>query len=131
MHRMSRVFTFAVISVSLAVAVLAQQTPALNVNMGLWEVATAFNVGGEMPAIDTSKMTPEQKARMEAAMQGMMGQHTTTSKSCETREKFNKTTFFENDSPNTKCTQTLTTNTRSTLDLAVVCTGEHPQTNQL
>ena len=131
MRRMSRVFTVAVVSVSIAVVAVAQQTPALNVNMGLWELTSAINIGGDRPAMDTSKMTPEQKARMEAAMQGMMGQHTSTTKSCITKDKFNKTTFFENEDPNTTCTQTLSTNTRSTLDVTVVCTGARPQTNQL
>ncbi len=42
-------------------AVAFAQAPALNIRMGLWEMTSTTNVGGEMPGIDTSKMTPEQK----------------------------------------------------------------------
>src|SRR5438876_2644021 len=40
-------------------AVLLAQAPALNVKMGLWEITTTAKVGGQPPAIDTGKMTPE------------------------------------------------------------------------
>jgi uncharacterized protein DUF3617 len=113
-------------------AVLGAQKPALNVNMGLWEITTISNVGGQAPAFDTSKMTPEQKARMEAAMQKMMGEHTTVAKTCMTKEKFDKSNFMNpKDEPGTVCKETITTNTATTLDGNEVCTGEHAKTMQM
>ena len=48
-------------------AVLVAQTPALDVKLGLWENTIVTNMGGP-PPIDTSKMSPEQPAKMAEAM---------------------------------------------------------------
>jgi len=111
-------------------AAAAAQTPALNVQMGLWEISTTTDVGGQMPGVDTSKMTPEQKARVDAAMKGMMGSHTSVNKTCMTKEKFNQSNFMA-DQPGDMCHQTITTNTRTSLEGSVTCTGEHPMTGQI
>ncbi len=109
-------------------ALLAAQAPNLDVKMGLWEVTTVSSSAGT-PQIDTSKMTPEQAARVQAAMRGRAaGQpqaHVT--KTCMTKEKFAKGAFASNDNPN--CTQKITANTRSSMDATVVCTGEQPSTS--
>ena len=108
-------------------AVLLAQAPALNVKMGLWEITTTAKVGGQPPAIDTSKMTPERKAQMEAAMQKMMGDRSSVAKTCVTREKFEKSNFLgSNDDPG--CKRTITTNTATALDGTEVCTGERART---
>jgi hypothetical protein len=120
----------ATLSLSLSAIALAQ-APVLDVKMGLWELSSTVNLGGEMPMIDTSKMTPEQKAQMDAAMKSMMGAHTNTQKTCVTREKFNKSAFMMDDQPGTTCKQTVSTNTRSVLDAKVVCTGERAMTMQM
>jgi hypothetical protein len=120
----------ATLSLSLSAIALAQ-APVLDVQMGLWELSSTVNLGGEMPMIDTSKMTPEQKAQMDAAMKSMMGAHTNTQKTCVTREKFNKSAFMMDDQPGTTCKQTVSTNTRSVLDAKVVCTGERAMTMQM
>jgi ribosomal silencing factor RsfS len=120
----------ATLSLSLSAIALAQ-APVLDVKMGLWEIASTMNIGGQMPGMDTSKMTPEQKAQMDAAMKSMMAAHTTTQKTCVTREKFNKSNFMMDDQPGMTCKQTVMTNTRSTLDAKVVCTGERGMTMQM
>ena len=112
-------------------ATLVAQTPALDVKMGLWEISSTTEIGGQMPSYDTSKMTPEQKARMDAAMKEMMGTHTNVNKSCMTREKFEKQSFMTTGNEKDNCKQTITANTRSTLDASVVCTGEHPMQGQM
>jgi hypothetical protein len=118
-----RVFAASIVASS-AAAVARAQAPALNVNMGLWEITAVTKIGGRMP-VDTSKLTPEQKARMEAAMQQMAGtSHTHVNKTCMTREKFNSKNFLVDQTGNKDCKQTLTTNTPTTLDADVVCTGE-------
>ena len=110
-------------------AVLIAQAPALNVKMGLWEITTIAKVRGQPPAIDTSKMTPELKAQMEAAMQKMMGDRSSVAKTCVTKEKFEKSNFLDSkDEPASTCKRTMTTNTATTLDGTEICTGERART---
>ena len=69
-------------------AVAVAQAPALDVKMGLWELTSVSEVGGQMPGYDTSKMTADQKAKMDEAMKAIMGKHTSTDTTCMTKEKF-------------------------------------------
>jgi len=132
MTRFARSLTTACVSACLTAVVLAQ-APALNVKMGLWEVSSTSEMGGQMPGVDTSKMTPEQKAQMDAAMAGamknMMAPHTTVQKTCMTKEKFDKGSFMT-DQPGMTCKQTYTTNTHTAMDANMVCTGERAMTGQ-
>jgi uncharacterized protein DUF3617 len=128
MKAVSRWYVAAALSLFVTTVILAQ-TPALDVKMGLWEVTTAVDINGQMPGVDTSKMTPEQKARMEAAMQGLTGAHAV--KSCMTKEKFDRSNFMTMDQPGMTCKQTITTNTRTTLEASVVCTGAGSRTSQI
>ncbi len=118
----------AAMAVSLA-AVLIAQAPALDVRMGLWEVSTTTQVGGQMPDVDTSKMTPEQKARVEEMMKGVMSGRTNVTKTCMTREKLEKQSFMDSDRHN--CKQTMNTNTHTVLDSTVTCTGENAMTAEM
>jgi Protein of unknown function (DUF3617) len=130
MTTVHRVVVSTLFSASLA-AVAFAQAPALNVKMGLWEITSVTDIGGQMPGIDTSKMTPEQKQRMEAAMKGMMGPHSNVTKTCMTKEKFNKSNFMTGGDGDQTCKQTLSTNTPTTLDANVVCTGERAMSGQM
>jgi hypothetical protein len=130
MNNISRWFAAAAASLSLS-AIAVAQTPALDVKMGLWEITSTSDIGGQMPAIDTSKMTPAQKARMEAAMKGLTGAHSAVTKSCMTKEKFNRSNFMTDDDSGTTCQQTISTNTRTSLDANVVCTGKQTRTSQM
>jgi hypothetical protein len=125
-----RRFGFALLSLSLT-AVVAAQKPALNVKMGLWEITATTDIGGQMPGMDTSKMTPQQKAQMEAAMKGMMGAHPTVTKTCMTQEKFDKSDFMMTDQPGMTCKQTFSKNTSTALDGTVTCTGTRSMTGQM
>jgi hypothetical protein len=120
--RMS-LFAGAVVS-SVCVSVVLAQTPVLDVRMGLWEMTNTTNIGGQMPGMDMSKMTPEQRAQMEAAMKNMMGAHTTVTKTCVTKEKFDKGNFMSSDE---KCKATITTNTQSVLEMKQSCPNEQSQ----
>jgi len=125
-HWIAIALSTAVIPVVLAAA----DTPALNVRLGLWETTSTTNVGGHMPAVDTSKLTPEQKARMDAMMKQMMGSHTNTTRSCLTRERLERGTLTdEQNQPG--CKTTITKNTSTTLEANEVCTGENARTIQL
>jgi hypothetical protein len=122
----------AVLLAGMTGAVALAQKPVLNVKMGLWELTSMTQVGGQMPAIDTSKMTPEQKAQFEAAMKSaVLGAHTNVTKSCITKEKFDKANFMMTDKDAETCKQTVSTNTPTSLDAAIACTGEHPRTGEV
>ena len=129
MKRGARLLALAAVAALGGVA--AAQAPALNVQMGLWEISSTTDLGGQMPGVDTTKMTPEQKARVEAAMKGMMGPRTSVNKSCVTKEKFDQSNFMTQDQPGDTCHQAITTNTRTSLEGTVTCTGEHPMSGQI
>jgi hypothetical protein len=116
-------------SVTAILLAQAPVVPNLDVKMGLWEMTSSAQVGGEMP-IDTSKMTPQQKTQMEAAMKSMMAPHTNVEKSCMTKDKFAKEGFMPQDS-GMNCKQSVTTNTKTTLEGSVKCTGERAMTGQI
>src|SRR5437879_2009920 len=84
---------------------VAAQAPMLDVRMGLWEVTSTTDIGGQLPPIDTSKMTPEQKAQFDAVVNGIMGAHSTVTKTCMTKEKMNRSAFL--DDSNKTCKQTV------------------------
>ena len=108
----------------LTAVVLAQTPPrpALDMRMGLWEVTNTVDFGGQVPGVDTSKMTPQQQAQMAAAMRGMMTPRTTVTKSCFTRDDFDRKNFLASDERN--CKQVFTTNTKTLLEGTVACTGD-------
>jgi hypothetical protein len=115
----------------LMAVVLAQtpQAPVLDVRMGLWEMTNTIDFGGQMPGMDTSKMTPQQQAQMAAAMRGMMTPRTNTVKSCITREDFDRKNFISEQDKN--CKQTFTKNTKTLLEGTIACTGERAMSGTL
>ncbi len=108
-------------------AILAAQPPMMDVKMGLWEITTKTNMGGAMPTMpkiseeDMAKMPPAQRAQIEAMMKNMAGAPMVT-KTCMTKEKYDKNSFMQ-QRPNQNCTQTITNNTRTSMDATIVCTA--------
>ena len=109
---------------------LAAQAPALDVKLGLWETTVVTDMGG-VPPVDTSKMPPEQAAKIAAAMKGMMGPQTVVEKSCLTKEDLAKDSFMMPENSRMKCTRTITSNARSTFDAEFKCTGDSEMTGQM
>lgn len=113
-----------VISVA-AAGLAAAQSPNLDVKLGLWEITTVTK-GAGMPAMDTSKMPPEARARVEAMMKAR-GAHAGTphtTRNCVTKEKLQKNTMFDSDQVRESCKRTVITNTRSVVEMKVECTDE-------
>src|SRR3982751_1556567 len=79
MHRTRAVIS--IVAVLGLTRVLVAQAPALNLKPGLWENTITTSIGG-MPPVDTSKMPPEQAARIAEAMKAMSGDKATTTKDC-------------------------------------------------
>src|SRR5262249_50766038 len=121
-----RTITVALCATIGAVSLSHAADPAFNVKPGLWEVTTAGNLSGAppIPPEALAKMTPEQRAQMEAAMQAAMSRNKQprTSKSCITQQQLDKgPTFGPHDK---SCTQTVVSRTPSLIETRVECTGE-------
>lgn len=119
-----------------APALFAQEkiTP-LNVKTGLWQSTTTIAVTGSMgiPPEMEAKLTPEQRARMEAAQkQSGTGQpHTTTHKGCIKEEDLTRDPFApgKNDAE-MKCSENLIRSTSSDADVDVTCKDPRGNTSE-
>jgi hypothetical protein len=103
----------------------ADKITPLNIKEGLWEMTMTHSMTG-MPAAaippDTlAKMTPEQRARMEAAMKqsGIGGTATDVRKECITKEKLEKHSAFSDNRK--ECTRTVLNSTGSKLEMKIHC----------
>lgn len=105
-----------------ATAVLAAQRSPLNLRAGLWEMTLQLDLGASVPGVDTSKMTPEQRARMEAIMRGQGAAKPTVTQSCVTKEDLEQNRL-QQDPPNSSCKTTVTRATGTVVDLTQTCTG--------
>jgi hypothetical protein len=117
---------------ALAVAfALALPGPAaaqkLDVKMGLWEATTLVQMSGT-PPVDTSKLTPEQRTQMEAAMAASMkaAAKPHTFKQCLTKEKMAKGAIFQQHNDN--CTQTVLADTTTELGVKFTCKANDGET---
>ncbi|HWZ34013.1 MAG TPA: DUF3617 family protein [Bryobacteraceae bacterium] len=101
------------------------QTPNIDVRLGLWETTSVTQSAG-MPQIDTSKMTPEVRQRVEESMKarGAKGPTTRTTRECMTKDKIEKNTMFNPQQMQASCKRTIVTNTRSVVEVKVECANE-------
>jgi hypothetical protein len=102
----------------------ADKIQPLNVKPGLWETTTMVTRSGEMPipAEFLARMTPEQRAKLEARMKANSAQNTQTHtyKTCETKEKLQKTPFADAK----ECSLTIVSSTSSKAELRMSCQAE-------
>ncbi|HEX7958471.1 MAG TPA: DUF3617 domain-containing protein [Terriglobales bacterium] len=95
----------------------------MNVKPGLWETTTTITVAGEMPipAEVLNRLTPEQRARMEARMKANSNGHTNTDthKSCVTKEDVENQRLHLGD--NSGCTQTILSSTSTSAKANISC----------
>lgn len=129
MSNQKRIMTVGLGMVGGAVALWVHAaTPALNVKLGLWETRAEAKMSGDMSGMisdaQMQNMTPEQKARMQAAMQQAMAemQKPHYAKVCMTAEKLAKG-FDMGDERDSSCKSTIITNTGSQYESHVVCSG--------
>jgi hypothetical protein len=137
MPRITRTATIAGVAAAAflhAAALRAQQT--LNVKLGLWE-ATSTSQSNGAPPIDTSKMTPEQRARVEAMMAARGGGRGAPSaprvqKTCMTKEKLEKESFQVSgagQAPSPSCNRTITSSTSTLQEVHIECSGPPKRTS--
>ena len=102
----------------------ADAVQPLDVKPGLWETTTTTEMGGmpPMPADVLAKMTPEQRAKMEAAMKARaaQGAKTTTRRTCWTKEELSKPLTFGDDDKS--CQRTIISSSRSKQEGHLECT---------
>ena len=94
----------------------------LNVKTGQWETTVTGQMTGmpPIPAEALNKMTPEQRARIEAAM-GARGAKPMRSKNCITKESLDKALNMGSDESMKACTRTLTTSTSGKQEIHMEC----------
>jgi len=117
--RMKSLVTLMVLS---TLAIAQDKITPLDVKMGLWESTHQNNVSGvTLPADMMARLTPEQRAKMEAMIASRQGEgpKTTVSKSCVTREKLDKEYTFSEDRE--ECTRTVLNSTPTKLEVKLVC----------
>jgi len=103
----------------------ADDLKPLDVKLGLWETTSTSQTSG-MPPVNIppdalARMTPDQRAKVEAMMKGQGSPRTTTAKSCMTAEKMKRSEMFYEQK---QCTKTVVTSTGSKLELRMHCTME-------
>ena len=102
----------------------ADELKPLDVKLGLWETTSSVQTSG-MPPVNIppdalARMTPDQRAKVEAMMKGQGSPRTSTVKSCMTPEKMKRSEFYEQK----QCTKTVVTSTGSRLEMRMHCTME-------
>src|SRR5262249_9492942 len=102
----------------------ANKLQPLNVKLGLWENTTTISSSGALgiPPEKLAKMSPEQRARVEAALKARSGQsaHTNTYKSCLTKDQLQKTPFADKQN----CAETLISSSAKEAEVSFECTME-------
>ena len=97
----------------------------LNVKPGLWETTMTNEMSGmpPMPAEALARLTPEQRAKIEAAMKARaaQGAKTTVHKNCITKEQLAKPLKFGDESEK-NCKYTFVTSSGSKQEIHVECT---------
>ena len=126
----TRTITSSILAVGLTTVLMAQAS-ALDVKLGLWENTVVSSVGMAVPQIDTSKMPPEQAAKIAEAMKGLMGDQPVVQKNCLTKEDLAKDSFMMPEDSTRTCTRTITTNTRTAFAASIDCTGERAMKGQI
>ena len=120
--RRALISSFAIVGLG---GILAAQAPVLDLKFGLWENTVVTNIGGA-PPVDTSKMSPEQAAKIAEAMKGLAGDRTMTEKTCVKKEDLEKDSFMLPQDANTTCLRTAGTNTKAAYIADITCTGDRP-----
>ncbi len=121
---------------ALALASLAASAAEpLNVKPGLWEMSTTTaDAGAMIPPALLAQMSPEQRARIEAAtkQQSAGGSHTHSSKSCVTKEDLNRGKFEAGKDEDAKnCQYRIVTQTATHMQSSFQCTGDEARSGEM
>jgi hypothetical protein len=114
------------VALALVALPLVSHAETMDIKTGAWEVTTSTAMSGmPIPKEAMAKMSPEQRARMEASMAARAGAGKPhISRSCVTREDIDRGQLTRGDEPNCK-RKVITQNARH-LEMEQVCTGPEP-----
>lgn len=114
---------FAVAAVALAPLSHAE---GFNIRTGAWEVTMASSVSGmPVPKDALSRMPPEQRAKIEAAMAARAGKtNASTSTTCVTKEDLERGQLMKSD--DARCTRKVIAQMASRYEMEETCTGPEP-----
>lgn len=115
-----------VLGILCAAALWAADTvQPLDVKLGLWETTVTHESSGAppIPPEVLAKISPEQRAKMEAMWKARQAQgpQTETRKSCLTKEQLNKAAWLD-DTKDENCTKTVVSSTPRHLEAKLECT---------
>jgi len=110
-------------AVSTATTKTMHAAMSLHVTPGLWEITVTPNMKGELPisSEELAQIPPERRAKMMAAMRGILGTPHKM-RECMTTEKLNNGFTIGHDS--STCTQTVVTNTANAMEVQQKCSGD-------
>lgn len=107
-------------------AAAAAAADKLNVKTGLWEIRTESTIGGipPLPKEVLDKMTPQQRAEMEAAFkhEAAQGPQVDVDRECITQRDLDQP-FDSSEAED--CKHAIVTTTRTTQELRLTCQGQH------
>jgi hypothetical protein len=129
MHRVIAGLSIACIGAALLAGAAESAKPSdpikLNIKLGLWEIATQANISGAPPIPEDAlaKMSPEQRARMQAAIESSMAEvaKPRLAKHCVTQEKVAQGFNLDRHHDSTTCQKKFVTNTSTELQLSETC----------
>jgi len=120
---------FVLCALAAAALVEAAEYTKPNIKPGLWQVTVTPKMSGEMPIPEDqlAKMTPEQRAKIDAAMKGA-GSKPHVYKDCMTPEKIAKGFQMERGADEASCKRNIITSTASELTLHDECNHTNRKT---
>jgi hypothetical protein len=108
-----------------SIALTATSADKLNVKLGLWEITSISRFSGmpPLPKEVMDKMTPQQRADMEAKIKAASAEEPEpeVSSECITQDDLDKPFNSANAED---CTQTIVRTTRNTQEIRLVCSGQ-------
>ncbi|HEX3809058.1 MAG TPA: DUF3617 domain-containing protein [Rhizomicrobium sp.] len=118
----------AVLAGSLGLLVSSAQAASLNVKTGLWETTSQAQVSGAPPVPQAAldKMPPEARAKMDAAVKGIMAAMSKphTARSCVTQDQIDKA-FADMGKNQGDCKRTSISGSDSEQTFQMVCKSPH------
>jgi hypothetical protein len=103
----------------------------MDVKPGLWEttMTNMTDMSAMIPPEMLAKLTPEQRAKMESAVQGRGGPRTVTTKHCVTKDTINEALTSITNNARQTCTRTFTTSTPTKQVIHMECTSGNMKTS--
>ena len=111
------------LSAGLLLPLLAGSAEKLDIKIGLWEITSTTQMSGtpQLPKEITAKMTPEQRARLEADLKSATHDaKKSTDRSCITKKDIENPFHGSNEN----CKQSIVRTTRTSQEVNLVCNGE-------